>query len=436
MSVQLETGDFERAKALVDLRRFRDALPLFQRSVAGEPGSAERWCWLSLCLSRLDLDEQAKDAAERAIELDPDWEWPHRLRALALSGLGRSDATAAGREAVRNAPQRAVTHAQASFIATKVGAPDEALVEADEAVRLDPEHDPGWAAKGWAEMVLGRFEEAEESYLNALRLAPNESMWHNNYGVVLLSLGRHDDAATSFRTALEINPANGYADRNLARAVGFAGDLEASAKIHRHASENRLRRCDQALALAPHDPVGLAARAGMLAQFGRGQEARSEIARAVRRGGSTARVRALQAVVFEVLGERERAKTALLKAVRLDPGNGMHLINLARVYLRLGMARECRRIVDRLALSHTSPATQFEGRGYAAAVAGKWDEAIAALTHAVTLRPLDCCAHAWLGVARLESQDWTAAEWCLRRVRAIYPQCLSVDVLEHRLGDP
>ena len=429
-----ETGDFDRARELAYLRRYRDALPLFRRAVAGEPGVAERWCWLSLCLSRLDLDEESKDAAERAIAVDPDWEWPHRLRALALSALGRSEAMAAGREAIRSAPQSAVTRAEASFVATKSGAPDEGLAEADEAVRLDPGHGSAWAAKGWAESMLGRFEEAAESYLNALRLAPNEAMWHNNYGVVLISVGRYEDAARSFRSALEINPANEFADRNLARAVGLGGDLEQAWKIHRHASENKLRRCDDALALSPRDPVALAARAGVLAEFGRDEEAARDIGRAIRLAGSSAIVRGWQAVVFERLGDLERAKAARLKAVRLDPGNGGHLLDLTRLYLLLGMARECKRTARKLALKHTSPAVQFEGRGYAEAATGNWSEAITVLTQAVVLSPLDCCTYAWLGVARLETGDWAAAEWCLGRIQAVYPMCLTAVALKQRLG--
>lgn len=433
MSPKVETGDFERGRELYHLRRYGEALPFLQQSVAIDPDSAERWCWLSLCLSHANLAQESKQAAERAIQLDPSWDWPHRLHAFALSVLGDSKAASSSREAIRNAPHNAYTRAQASFAATRLGNPEEGLRQGEEAVRLDPGSGIGWAALGWAQIDLGRFEEAEQTYLIALRLDPNEAGWHNNYGVALLSLGRYEDAARAFCSALELEPTNEYGDRNLARAVGMGGDLDEAARIHRHASENRLRRQEEALRLSPGDSVARAARAGILAEFGRLDEALVESEEAVHSDPDNALVLSWHALILERSGKVREAKTVRLKAARLDPGHAGHTLDLARLYLELGMPRECRAAANRLAKSHASSAVKVEAAGYAEAAAGNWTAAESLLSEAVRLSPLDCCTYAWLGVARLERGDRAGAEWCLRRIKAVYPGCRTQDVLTGRL---
>lgn len=59
------------AGALSQQGRWRQALPQFQRASELDPGNAERWIWLGVCLHKLELERAAREAYEKAILLAP-----------------------------------------------------------------------------------------------------------------------------------------------------------------------------------------------------------------------------------------------------------------------------------------------------------------------------------------------------------------------------
>ena len=422
MSDSSTTGDFDRGRALWELGRAGDAVPFLRRAVAAQPSDYLTWCWLSLTLATLRQWDEARRCAERAIEVAPDQEWPHRLRARISSQRGHEGVAASGQEAIRAAPQSALTLADIAF-AYAQDHPHKALAAADQAVALDPEDHFVWAAKAWAEHRSGDNQAAEASHLRVLQLNPNGAMWHNNYGVTLIALERYREAVSCFRRALELDPVHVYAGPNLGKALGLAGDIEQGRDAFRHAAEAALHLAEQRLRESSLDGAAHADRALALVRLGRLEEALEAIDASIDLVPDDPAAHLLRSALFEEAGELELAKAAALDAYRLNPSRLWTFELLASICASLGEPGCCKWAVRHLEALGGEGDSLAAARAYASAAILDWAEVERWLTEALPSHPLSCAQNAWLGVAKYELGDRVGADEQYRRVCAICPVC-------------
>src|ERR1700761_2953964 len=76
--------ELARADAMLDMKRYDQACGVLARLVAAEPENARAWCLLARAHLGAGRHQQAVDAANRAVSLDPSDEWPHRLASNAV----------------------------------------------------------------------------------------------------------------------------------------------------------------------------------------------------------------------------------------------------------------------------------------------------------------------------------------------------------------
>jgi len=101
-----------RAQALIDLRRWQEALKLLRQALVIAPDSGDILCRISHVKLQIGEFEQALADADRAVQSEPMNNWRHRLRCYALLNLCKqSDALRAAEEAVRLAPDSPESHA-------------------------------------------------------------------------------------------------------------------------------------------------------------------------------------------------------------------------------------------------------------------------------------------------------------------------------------
>jgi tetratricopeptide (TPR) repeat protein len=205
-----------RATALVEMGRSAEALPLIYRFIAQDPQNGRHQCLLSLALLKSGDPQGAENAAREGIRLDPEMEWPYRLRALALNGLGRSEeAVVSARRGIELAPQLPAAHVALVEAARGAKRPNLARQAATELIRLAPE----WATSHY---LLGKIDldarcdtDAANHFREALRLDPQMRIAHNDLGVASLRLGDRSQASLSFQAAAELDPADQTATNNL-----------------------------------------------------------------------------------------------------------------------------------------------------------------------------------------------------------------------------
>jgi len=182
----------EMAKAAADI-----ALQL-------DPDQAEAHMALGMYLMMYEWDfDGAEKALKRAIELNPsltlahyDLAWVYELRGPEWE----EQALAAGDRTVELSPLSPFMLGGLAWQYADACRYEEALSLARQAVRLDPEHPMGWLGLGYTYAELGRFDEAIDAHK---RLAG--TIWSFFIGMTYAAAGL-DDKAREIATALEEIP--------------------------------------------------------------------------------------------------------------------------------------------------------------------------------------------------------------------------------------
>jgi tetratricopeptide (TPR) repeat protein len=213
-------ANLRQAMALVEIRRFNDAIGLLGQLIASEPGEARPRCLLAQCRLGLDDPAGALEAANGAVAVDPELEWGHRLRSIALLHLKRKkEALAAAHEAVRLSPMQHHGYIVLSDAEVANRHWDEAEVAARRAAELAPDRAEGFNALGLVALRRSRFPEAEQHFRLALGRDPENARAMNNLGVALVRQGRRPQAIHYFAEASRLDPRLSTSRRNAVSAA-------------------------------------------------------------------------------------------------------------------------------------------------------------------------------------------------------------------------
>lgn len=227
-----------RAEHLTEIERWREAVPLLSKALAANPHNARVCCLLSMCHYKLKDFQKALEFAERAIVAEPEQEWGHRLRSVALTATGKkAEALKSAEEAVRLEPEEpdALQHLVYAYLNN--GKKSEALEIAVKTRELYPETEMSFFMLGNVYLKNGSYDEAERYFREALRINPNSPDSRNNLGVALLRRNNSSDTSilkTSdeaeihrhFVEAVKLEPNHETAAENLRNQFGYSHALD------------------------------------------------------------------------------------------------------------------------------------------------------------------------------------------------------------------
>jgi tetratricopeptide (TPR) repeat protein len=225
----------ERALALRELGRWKEAAKVLASAVAEDPNDGEALVELAKTLDRLGRSQEALTLVDRALG-NFRAAWAYRVRANILDNLERSkEAIESVREAIRIAPNVAVHHAALAKRLRMDRRPEEALAAARRAVELDPNQAFCWEQQGDAALDVGQHELAERSYREALRLEPENVSRHVTLANALRAAGRAREGAQLLQSALKLDPTDMWLLTSLAFSLERLGDLEPAKELRRSA---------------------------------------------------------------------------------------------------------------------------------------------------------------------------------------------------------
>jgi len=216
----LTDTSLEKARTLMELRRFPEATRQLETLLATEPEHGEAQALLTACLLETKDYRRADEAANRLLALWPDDDLAHYYKALSLSHLDQSAAAeAALRRAIELDPYVAGYFGlMAAFEADKAAWP-KALEWADEGLSIDPENSTCLNLRTQALTKLGRLDEMHTNIADTLSAHPDDAFTHANAGWSLLERAQADQARTHFAEALRLNPDFEYARSGMVEAM-------------------------------------------------------------------------------------------------------------------------------------------------------------------------------------------------------------------------
>ncbi len=209
-----------RARVLLDLRRYADALPILGPLVAARPDDAEPLLLLTRALAGVGRRDEALTSAEHACALVPERAYAHRLRAEVLIELGRfRPALQAAERSVELAPESAESHWVLARAAVARRQYTKAAREAEIVGQLAPGSELGFHACGYIAVKRHKWKAAEREYRSAVALDPQSPMLLNNLGLAVLHQGRTVEATDLFIRAGQLDATKDIYLKNTAIAA-------------------------------------------------------------------------------------------------------------------------------------------------------------------------------------------------------------------------
>jgi adenylate cyclase len=275
---------------------------------------------------------------------------------------------------------------------------DAALAEGERAVALDPNNADSHAWQAEALLLAGRTQEALQAVKQAMRLNPRSPFWYFvNLGWAYLNTGRYAEAIVAEREALSHNPNHIPAHFFLASSYFWQWVSQQSPDTQ--TLEPAVAVGQRGLALNESYPISHII-LGYLALYQRQYApALAEMERAVALAPTEAWGHAALAQVLSYMGRSEEALQAATQALRLKPG----AVNI-----------------------------HLSGVGTAYAMAGHYEEAIAALQHFLSTYPDWLPFHLMLAAAYSELGRTADAQKEAAEVLRINPT-FSLDVHKQRV---
>lgn len=206
--------------------KMAEAVSAFSRAIAQGLDSAEVYLNLGVALERLGESEPARDALEKATEIDPE-NAPSRFH---LANLYRNQkdnerAESLYRRAIELRPDLAEAHNNLGLLLQERDEGARAAACFERALGADPALDAAHTNLGSSRLKQGWMEGAIESFKRALEINPNSAEAWNNLGNVYFRLHRLDEARDAYRRSLTLKPDYYEADLNLGILLLLEGRL-------------------------------------------------------------------------------------------------------------------------------------------------------------------------------------------------------------------
>jgi tetratricopeptide (TPR) repeat protein/ADP-heptose:LPS heptosyltransferase len=189
---------FSLGTALRHLKRFEEALKVFDKAVQLKPDKAELWVGLGRALVDLDRGTEALLAFQHALTLNPrNWDAAHEFGTLLNRAGRREEALAHFRRCAELTPNnpadRATTFNNIGNVLQALGRSGEALHWLDRALAERPDFVQAISNKAIALGQLRRFDDALAVYARVKELDPDHAVSNWNAALLQMLLGDFED---------------------------------------------------------------------------------------------------------------------------------------------------------------------------------------------------------------------------------------------------
>ena len=229
-----------KATALVNKKRWAEAVASLRRLVGEEPELADAWSLMGNAYLGLRRHQEALDSFRHALALKPDNNFLMLNILKTLAAMGETEAAAGeGLRFLKVFPKDAALLEELGYIRLLQRRPDEALTALLQAVAIDPAAAQSFNLAGEALIMKKDYTAAEAILRRGIQENGRARNTHYLLAQVQESLGRADQALELYRQELEINPAKFEAAVNLANLLKQGGSLAEAARYYRMAIDSQ-----------------------------------------------------------------------------------------------------------------------------------------------------------------------------------------------------
>ena len=327
----------DEGNQLYDRAHYQEALQAYERAIQLDPNFAEAHDARGDALSSLERSQEALAAYEQAIQLDPNYAHAYEGEGNVFYNLKLYyEALEAYEQAIRFDPSSASAYNGKGDALYYLKRYQEALLAYERAIQLDPSYASAYNGKSWTLWQLKRFEEALIAYEQSIRLDPSCASTYNGEGNTLYDLNHYQEALAAYEQAIQLDP-------KLAYAYDGKGWALWKLKHYREA----LEAFQLALVLNPHYASAYNGRGNVLYDLKRPQEALAAYERAVQLKPHLAEAYHNKAAVLYDLQRYEEALAVHDKAIQLQPKNAVFYNYKSRTLKQLGRLEEAQQTYEK-----------------------------------------------------------------------------------------
>src|SRR5438874_4963211 len=218
------------------------AIAFYEQAIARDPNYALAYAGLSSAyiilpfwagVDRLDAYSKAKDAALKALRLDPNLAEAHLAlgKVLFFSEIDLPGALREYQRAIELQPNDATAHHWLGNDAlSALRRSEEAIAQCKRAVELDPLSSVINTDLGTTFYYAHRYEESARQLRKTLEIDPTFFYAHFNLGIALQAAGDLSGAITEYEKAKQLSD-NTYVSMLCAQAKAYAGDKDAALRM-------------------------------------------------------------------------------------------------------------------------------------------------------------------------------------------------------------
>jgi tetratricopeptide (TPR) repeat protein len=299
--------------------QYSSEISIWEDTVRKRPENARAWSALGRAYDNASRYDEAIQACDKAIGLDPgsnlfDGATAYCNRGVAYAGIGRlAEAVQDYDKAIAFNPDYALAYNNRGLASATIGRLTEAIADYDKAIALNPDYVEAYESRGIAYARSGRADDALRDFDQALRLEPDYGLGYYNRGLACAQIGRLTEAIGDYDKAIAFNP--DYAEMYESRGVAYARSARPA---------EALRDFDKAVELKPHDAQAHNVRGIGLARAGRFDEAIRDYDEAIQLSPDFAAAYNNRAIAYCAIKAYDKARADVETFLRLggrpDPG--------------------------------------------------------------------------------------------------------------------
>jgi len=403
----------DKGYSLTELGRLDEALDAYDRAIDMQPNYAWAWARKGRTLRLLNRYDEAITCYDKALAIQPHYAWAWKGKGIVLERMGAQDqALKAYQTATEIDPDDVWNWYNQADALQNMGRYDEAVALLKRALQLDSAHPNSWAKLGQVYRLQHDFQSAISAYEKAIELDPTYAWALNGCGLAFKAIHHYKEALLCFKRAARYQPDEVWHWYNLTEMLVELGQYDEAVQpaqeavrinpehafswakmgqvlryVRRYA--DALKAYDRAIAIQPDYAWAINGKGIVLEQQERYEEALEAYRHAAKISTTDVWHWYNQGNVLVLMGRYSEALPLLEEAVKINPAHARSWARMGNALRQLGRLQDALTAYLQATALDISYAWAWNELGITYEALKQYDDALAAYQRAAECDPND-----------------------------------------------